>query len=46
MRVVLDGAALTSILEQHATCSTTTNGATLTQIVATTLGPLLSVQLP
>jgi hypothetical protein len=46
LRVVLDGAALTPLLEQHATCSTTTNGATLIAFTAAELGPLLSVQLP
>jgi hypothetical protein len=46
LRVVLDGATLTPLLEQNATCSTTTNGATLVSIPATSLGPMLSVQLP
>ncbi len=46
LRVVLDGATLTTDMEQHATCSTTTNGATLTAFTAAELGPLVSVQLP
>ena len=46
LRVLLDGATLTPLLEQNATCSTTTNGATLVSIPATSLGPMLSVQLP
>jgi len=46
LRVALDGAALTTHMEQHATCSTTTNGATLTAFTAAELGPVFSVQLP
>lgn len=46
LRVVMDGAALTTLLESHATCSTTSNVATLTQIAASELSPMVSVELP
>jgi hypothetical protein len=44
IRLLLDGEALTAVLESHVTCDPTTNAATVTYLSATELGSLFTIE--